>query len=237
MRVLLQSPRGAASFTGATRAGGRASCDPATTYYVRPPRRDAGRAAARARPAARRPSRAPLQVTGRGARRCADARQRARNGAYRGALEFAPGAFSGRQRVNARRRSTTTCTASCRRESPPSWPLEALKAQAVAARTYAITTAEGGAGFDQYADTRSQVYGGVGGETAVDQRRPSPRRAAQVVTYHGQPVVTYFFSTSGGRTENVENTPLGNEPRAVAEVGRRPLRRRLARATAGGRSS
>jgi stage II sporulation protein D len=33
------------------------------------------------------------------------------------------------------------------------------------------------------------------------------------VTYNGQPVVTYFFSTSGGRTENVENTPLGNEPR------------------------
>jgi stage II sporulation protein D len=33
------------------------------------------------------------------------------------------------------------------------------------------------------------------------------------VTYQGQPVVTYFFSTSGGRTENVENTPLGNEPR------------------------
>ena len=35
----------------------------------------------------------------------------------------------------------------------------------------------------------------------------------EVVTYAGQPVVTYFFSTSGGRTEDVENTPLGNEPR------------------------
>jgi stage II sporulation protein D len=33
------------------------------------------------------------------------------------------------------------------------------------------------------------------------------------VTYQGQPVVTYFFSTSGGQTENVENTPLGNEPK------------------------
>ena len=33
------------------------------------------------------------------------------------------------------------------------------------------------------------------------------------MTYNGVPVVTYFFSTSGGRTEDVENTPLGNEPR------------------------
>ena len=33
------------------------------------------------------------------------------------------------------------------------------------------------------------------------------------MTYNGAPVVTYFFSTSGGRTEDVENTPLGNEPR------------------------
>ena len=63
-------------------------------------------------------------------------------------------------------------------ESPSSWPLEALKAQAVAARTYAITTAKGGGGFDQYADTRSQVYGGVGGDGGRPTR-PSPRRAAR----------------------------------------------------------
>ena len=35
----------------------------------------------------------------------------------------------------------------------------------------------------------------------------------QVVTYNGAPVVTYFFSTSGGRTENVENTFTGSEPK------------------------
>jgi len=34
----------------------------------------------------------------------------------------------------------------------------------------------------------------------------------EVVTYQGKPVVTYFFSTSGGRTEDVENTSLGNRP-------------------------
>ena len=50
-------------------------------------------------------------------------------------------------------------------ESPSAWPTEALKAQAVAARTYAITTHAGGGVFDQYADTRSQVYRGVSAET------------------------------------------------------------------------
>ena len=96
-------------------------------------------------------------------------------------------------------------------ESPASWPAEALKAQAIAARTYAITTAKSAA-FDHYADTRSQVYKGVGIETASTNAAVADTRG-QIVTYQGQPVVTYFFSTSGGRTESVENTSLGREPR------------------------
>jgi stage II sporulation protein D len=96
-------------------------------------------------------------------------------------------------------------------ESPASWPAAALQAQAIAARTYAITTARGG-DFDQFADTRSQVYGGVSVETAATNQAVAATRG-QVVTYQGQPVVTYFFSTSGGKTENVENTTLGNEPK------------------------
>ena len=96
-------------------------------------------------------------------------------------------------------------------ESPASWPAEALKAQAIAARTYAITTAKS-ADFDHYADTRSQVYKGVGIETASTNAAVAATRG-QIVTYNGQPVVTYFFSTSGGKTEDVENTTLGNEPK------------------------
>ena len=96
-------------------------------------------------------------------------------------------------------------------ESPASWPAEALKAQAIAARTYAITTAKSAA-FDHYADTRSQVYKGVGIETAATNAAVADTRG-QAVTYQGQPVVTYFFSTSGGRTEAVENTSLGREPK------------------------
>ena len=53
---------------------------------------------------------------------------------------------------------------------------------------------------------------------ASGSRPPSTNPAVadtrgQIVTYQGQPVVTYFFSTSGGRTESVENTTLGNEPK------------------------
>ena len=50
-------------------------------------------------------------------------------------------------------------------EMPSSWPLEALKVQAVAARTYALATRKTTGTFDQYPDTRSQVYRGVTGES------------------------------------------------------------------------
>src|SRR5437763_5943228 len=89
-------------------------------------------------------------------------------------------------------------------EVPASWPPEALKAQAVAARTYALTTDAGGSLFDQYADTRSQVYGGISAETPATNVAVRDT-AGQIVTYRGRPATTYFFSTSGGKTENVQN--------------------------------
>ena len=49
-------------------------------------------------------------------------------------------------------------------EMPSDWPGEALKAQAVAARSYALAHRVGGKGFDLYADVRSQVYGGIAAE-------------------------------------------------------------------------
>jgi stage II sporulation protein D len=97
-------------------------------------------------------------------------------------------------------------------ESPSAWPTEALKAQAVAARTYAITTHAGGTVFDQYADTRSQVYRGVSAETPSTDAAVQAT-AGQVVTFGGQPVTTYFFSTSGGETEDVENSFVGSQPK------------------------
>ena len=94
-------------------------------------------------------------------------------------------------------------------EMPSSWPLEALKVQAVAARTYALSTAKSSGSFDQYPDTRSQVYRGVTGES-VRSDAAVAATARQIVTYNGVPAVTYYFSTSGGQTENVEFSFIGS---------------------------
>ncbi len=98
-------------------------------------------------------------------------------------------------------------------ESDPSWPAAALEAQAVASRTYALTShaSPGAGGFDVYADPRSQAYGGVAAESPSSDAAVAAT-AGQVVTYAGQPVVTYFFASSGGATENVENVFPGSPP-------------------------
>ena len=84
-------------------------------------------------------------------------------------------------------------------EMPHDWLPEALKAQAVAARSYALAVRKRGSWFDLYPDTRSQVYNGIAGE------KPSTTAAVQetageVVLYEGRLATTYFFSSSGGRT-------------------------------------
>lgn len=84
-------------------------------------------------------------------------------------------------------------------EMPHSWPLEALRAQAVAARSYALANLVEGKPFDLYADVRSQVYLGVAGE------RPRTTEAVQTtareVVHHGGAVAsTLYFSSSGGKT-------------------------------------
>ncbi len=94
-------------------------------------------------------------------------------------------------------------------EMPSSWPLEALKVQAVAARTYALATRKTDGPFDQYPDTRSQVYRGVTGES-VRSDAAVRATAGRILTYAGQPAVTYYFSTSGGHTENVEFSFVGS---------------------------
>jgi len=83
-------------------------------------------------------------------------------------------------------------------EMPHTWAAEALKAQAVAARSYALANLKTGA-FDLYPDTRSQVYRGLAGE-APETNAAVQATAGQVVLYAGRPAKTFFFSTSGGRT-------------------------------------
>jgi len=96
-------------------------------------------------------------------------------------------------------------------EVSSNWPLAALEAQAVASRTYALTAHAGGSKFDVYADTRSQVYRGVAAQTPQTDAAVAAT-AGQIVTYGGRPAITYFFASSGGRTENVENAFPGSEP-------------------------
>jgi len=96
-------------------------------------------------------------------------------------------------------------------EMPSSWPLAALEAQAVASRTYALTDHAGGSRFDVYSDTRSQVYEGVAAETAQTNAAVAST-AGQILLYGDQPAITYFFASSGGMTENIEDSFLGAVP-------------------------
>lgn len=89
-------------------------------------------------------------------------------------------------------------------EVPPSWPMEELKAQALAVRSIALTGDVGGNGFELYSDTRSQVYEGLESEyertnQAVDATR------GQVVMYGGEVAQTLYSACSGGHTESAVN--------------------------------
>jgi stage II sporulation protein D len=130
-------------------------------------------------------------------------------GSYRGSLEIRSGG-KGLKAINAVDLESYV-RGVVAKESPASWPIEALKAQAVAARSYALASPIKGGGFDQYADTRSQVYGGIKAETAATNKAVADT-ALEVVMYGGAVAQTFFFSTSGGHTENNENVFLGGKP-------------------------
>jgi stage II sporulation protein D len=93
-------------------------------------------------------------------------------------------------------------------ESPSSWPLAALRAQAVAARSFALSTQVGGNGFDLYDDTRSQVYEGMTSETERGNQAAVDTKG-EVVLYGGEIAQTFFSACSGGHTESVENIFFG----------------------------
>jgi stage II sporulation protein D len=84
--------------------------------------------------------------------------------------------------------------------------LEAQKAQAVAARTYALANKNGfGAqGFDLLPTVYSQVYGGVSAESSMGTQAVMQTRGI-FATYNGKPINALYTSTCGGRTENSEN--------------------------------
>jgi SpoIID/LytB domain protein len=103
-------------------------------------------------------------------------------------------------------------------EMPSRWPLEALKAQAVAARTYAWWSAEHGAhtGFDLCATTACQVFRGA--EVVLDggqrwEEAVAATAGEVLVAPDGGPILARYFSTSGGRTYANEEVFPASGPR------------------------
>jgi len=86
-------------------------------------------------------------------------------------------------------------------EMPSSWSPEALKAQAIAARSYAMATRQVGAPYDLYSDTRSQMYLGISHEQPATSAAVDATKG-QILMYGGKIATTYFSSTSGGMTES-----------------------------------
>ncbi|BAF59211.1 MAG: SpoIID/LytB domain-containing protein [Pelotomaculum sp.] len=88
----------------------------------------------------------------------------------------------------------------------PDWPLEALKAQAVAARNYAMQQVEATRGqrFNLECTQYSQVYKGYDAETPATNRAVEETRGV-VMLWRGSLIAAYFHSSSGGYTENSED--------------------------------
>jgi stage II sporulation protein D len=219
IRVLLQSGPSAIWFTGATKAGGK-KLDPGRRYQAVRHGIDqvalkttAGKTVVTVQaPLAVQSSAGYFTLLGR-------AQNGVTGGRYRGALELRPGLFGGMMAVNALPLDEYV-QGVVPGEVPSAWPPAALAAQAVVARSYALVTDAGGAAFDQYADTRSQMYTGMARETPGTNAAVSDT-SGQVVAYGSQVATTYYFSTSGGETENIENVFIGHGPvpylKAVAD--------------------
>jgi stage II sporulation protein D len=100
-------------------------------------------------------------------------------------------------------------------EVPDTWPLEARKAQVIAARTFAAKKLQAPRAdiFNLYDDTRDQVYYGYNyelnkpGITVAVSATPG-----MIITYNNEPISAYYFSDSGGATENVENAWSNGNP-------------------------
>ena len=93
-----------------------------------------------------------------------------------------------------------------KKEISPSWPAEALKAQAVAARTFAIFNINKhiDQGYDLCATTHCQDYGGINHEDTKTNRAVDETRGL-IMVYEGKPIDASYHSDSGGYTEDSEN--------------------------------
>lgn len=200
VRVLLDVAGGDVGFSGATSACGKA-LNRNRSYEAHRAggrvklRNSGGRALANCG--------ARLRATGGGRIRVEG------EGAYRGALEVVP-TESDRGSLNAINALPVDqyVKGVIANESPSSWPQAALRAQAVAARSYGLSVQVDGNGFDLYDTTSSQVYEGLSSETQATNRAANATRG-EVLMYGGKVAETYFSACSGGHTESVQNVFFG----------------------------
>ena len=83
-----------------------------------------------------------------------------------------------------------------------SWPQAAVRAQAVAGRSYAVATMGGTGDFDAYSDTRSQAYCPIESEDAGTNDAVDAT-AGQVLRNGGSVITAFYSSSSGGRTSSL----------------------------------
>jgi stage II sporulation protein D len=155
--------------------------------------------------------RAPVRVTG-GVSTCirGEAINGVRNGSYRGALRLHR--REGRSVLVVNELGIESYLQGVvAAEMPSTWAAEALKAQAVVARSYALRGRVPDREYDLYPDVRSQVYRGIAGEDAAAIAAVRATRAL-AVRYGVQIAQTFFHSTSGGRTAGSEEGFGGGLP-------------------------
>ena len=123
------------------------------------------------------------------------------NRTYRGTLEFRPGP-EGITLVNVVPMEDYLYGV-VPSEMPASWPAEALKAQAIAARSYAISNLGqySDKGFDLFGNTRSQAYRGVGAEHKNTTAAVNATRG-MILVGGKQPLKAYYSANHGGYSED-----------------------------------
>ena len=228
VRVLLQASDPYVRVRGATRGPGGEALNPTVIYKAKPA--SGGRVSLTGKGKRVGTFESPLRLEGsRPMRLMGRAINGLSSGTYRGALELRGGVGGGVTAVNALPIDDYV-KGVIAAEMPSSWHFQALRAQAVTARTYALSTSKTSGGvFDQYPDTRSQVYRGVSAETRGQQPgrgrhlAPDPDLRRQA----GRDVLLQHF-----RRQDRERGELvrGLGSQAVAEEQGRPLRHDLAQA-------
>lgn len=125
---------------------------------------------------------------------------------YRGELEIVPEPSSGKFIFVNKVLMEDYIMGVVPAEMPSSWPLEALKAQAVAARTYAVDSILSAPNSTYHVEstTQSQVYGGIKRET-VRSNQATRETAGEILIYQNKPARTFYHSNSGGKTESPEH--------------------------------